>query len=55
MEGLFSSIQIIHSGEGISKNYPHKVPWEQSNMPEAIAQGVWTVLKVLSVGNFTNA
>ena len=46
----FSSIQIIHSSAGIRKNYPHKVPLEQSNTPE----GVWTVSKVLSVGNFTN-
>ena len=46
-------IQIKHSSEGISKNYPHKVPLEQSNTPEAIAEGAWTVLKVQSVGNFT--
>ena len=26
-----NSIQIIHSSEGNSKNYPHKVPSEQSN------------------------
>ena len=26
-------IQIIHSSEGISKNYPYKVPLEQSNTP----------------------
>ena len=49
------SIQIIHSSEVISKNYPHKVPLEQSNTPKAVAEGVWTVLKVPSVGNFTNA
>ena len=33
-------IQIIHSSEGISKNYPHKVHLEQSNMPEAVAECV---------------
>ena len=44
------NIQIIHSSEGISRNYPHKVPLEQSNTPEAAAEGVWTVLKVPSVG-----
>ena len=38
-----------------SKNYPHKVPLEQTNTPEAVAEGVWTVLKVPSVGNLTNA
>ena len=27
----FMSIQIIHSSEGISKNYPHEVPMEQSS------------------------
>ena len=48
------NIQIIHSSEGIniSKNYLHEVPVEKSSMPEAIAEGVWTVLKVQSVGNF---
>ena len=45
-------IQIIHSSEGISKNYPHKVPLEQSYTPEAVAKDV---LKVPSVDNFTNA
>ena len=49
-----TNIQIIHISEGISKNYPHKVPLEQSNTPEAIAESDWTVLKVPSVG-FTNA
>ena len=49
------NIQIIHNSECISKNDPHKVPLEQSNTPEAIAEGVWTILKVPSVGNFTNA
>ena len=45
---LLHTIQIIHSSEGISKNYPHKVPLEQSNTLEAITEGVWTVLKVPS-------
>ena len=49
---LCKSIQIIHSSEGIGKNYPHKVPLEQSNTSKAIAEGVWTVSKVPSVGNF---
>ena len=44
----------MHGSEGISKNSPHNVPLEQSNTPEALAEGVWTVLKVPSVGNFTN-
>ena len=48
-------IQIIHISEGISKNYPQEVPLEQSGMTEAIAEGVWTVLKVPNMGNFTNA
>ena len=55
MGKTYSNIQILHSSEGISKNYPHKVPLEQSNTPEAVAEGVWTVLKVPSVGNFSNA
>ena len=40
---------------GISKNYPHEAPLEQFNTPEAIAEGVLTVWKVQSMGNFTNA
>ena len=46
---------MMMMNEGISKNYPHKVPLEQSNTPEAITEGVWTVLKIQSVGNFPNA
>ena len=50
---ISNSKQILHSSEAINKNYPHKVPLEQSNTPElAIAEGI---LKVPSVGNFTNA
>ena len=50
------NIQIIHSSEGISKNYPHKVTSEQSNTHEAIAKPVFGLfLKVPSVGSFTNA
>ena len=45
----YRNIQIKHISEGISKNYPHKVPLEKSNMPEAIAKGVWTVSKIPSV------
>ena len=52
---LTHGIQIIHSSKGISKNYPHKVPLEQSNTPEVIAKGVWTVSKLPCVGNFTYA
>ena len=40
---LISSIQKIHSSEGISKNCPHK------------EESVGTVWKVQRVGNFTNA
>ena len=52
---LQNIIQIIHNSEGITKNFPHEVPLEQSNTPETVAEGVWTVLKVPSVGYFTNA
>ena len=44
------NIQIIHSSEGISKNYPHMVPLEQSNTPEAVAKGVWTVFEGTECG-----
>ena len=37
---------ILYTNNGISKNYTHKVPFEQSDTPEVIAEGVWTVLKV---------
>ena len=47
---LCNSIQIIHSSEGISKNYPHKVPLEKSNTPEAIAEGVFDFFKGTECG-----